>query len=214
MATPSLMSFLLDARRDWSDDPNKSESIITGSGFCVRFNDQNWLITNRHVVTGRTRDGDVIGRASLPQYLTTWILKDDTPPGTVGWFAVRFPLYDNDCRALWLEHPRFGARVDVVAYLLPPLEEYPRRFGHSARFIPYTSERSAERAFLGPTSDVQVVGFPWSHDAGGRTAIWSRGSVASEPCHDYEGEPCFLIDARTQMGIPDLQSSGTGPARS
>lgn len=31
-------------------------------------------------------------------------------------------------------------------------------------------------------------------------AVWTRGTIASEPALDYESKPCFLVDARGRDG--------------
>jgi len=51
------------------------------------------------------------------------------------------------------------------------------------------------------TQDVYVVGFPQVIAAGSGTAIWKRGSIASEPSLRLGDRPCFLIDSATRPGL-------------
>lgn len=202
MAQPSLMSLHLAAQRPRLDNPSVQIVTQTGTGFVVEWSGSHYLITNRHVVTGLGRDGKPIGTAALPSSLLTWVLAlSPKNPDGVMWLATRLELYDDDDEALWFIHPGHGHQVDVIALPLPDVDSLHRSGDFVGTYLPYSlTPPAAGRALLGPTSDVSIVGYPFGLTAGGRAAIWSRGTVASEPFVDFESEPCFLIDARTRSG--------------
>lgn len=202
MATPSLMSLHLTAQRERLDNPEELLPIDEGTGFVVAWEETNYLVTNRHVVTGRGRDGRPLGSAALPSSLLTWIPAFSAGrPDVIAWVANSLSLYSEAGEAEWLVHREFGERVDVVAIPLPDTTSLNQSPGFTTTFLPYSlRDPDGGPTDLRPTSDVSIVGFPFGHSAGGKAAIWSRGAVASEPTLDFENEPCFLIDARTRPG--------------
>lgn len=79
----------------------------------------------------------------------------------------------------------------------------------------YDPDNVGAELALGPASRVSIIGFPFGLTGGGGLAVWVSGFVASEPELGYEGQPLFLVDARTrtgQSGSPVLiyESSGSG----
>jgi hypothetical protein len=99
-----------------------------------------------------------------------------------------------DAPPQWLEHPRLGRRMDVVALpLRVPSED-------DALYLPWTPKPSSE---LWVTEDVSIVGYPYGLNSN-NLPIWVRGTVASEPALLYviddQPLPLFLVDARTRKG--------------
>jgi hypothetical protein len=88
------------------------------------------------------------------------------------------PLVDQDGTPLWLEHPEYGSRVDVVALPLTNV--------HNVQTYPYEIDPEHGALPLAIPADVSIVGFPFGTSVKG-TAIWVRGTIASEPGIDYEG---------------------------
>ncbi|MGW1291214.1 hypothetical protein ACWD4N_48785 [Streptomyces sp. NPDC002586] len=80
-----------------------------------------FLITNRHVVTGRdSKNGDEPSGANISALR---VLVQMAGP-ELRWTALVLELGDEDGRPLWLEHPDHGWKCDVIAYpLLAELEE-------------------------------------------------------------------------------------------
>lgn len=110
----------------------------------------------------------------------------------------RFQLYTNPeagTGAHWLEHPTFGHRMDVGVL---PIDFGPTRPFNARPLV--TGLGGYEIEELRPTTDVFAVGYPFGIRPGGFTAVWVRGTVASEPNIDFDDRPCFLIDARTRKG--------------
>ncbi|CAH0184888.1 serine protease [Microbacterium sp. Bi128] len=204
MSFPSFMSVYVEAVRPSFDDPDESLLIIQGTGFVLEHYGQNFLVTNGHIVTGRDRKTmKPLGSASLPKQLRVVIPTVGSGIGEAGEHlallgtrTVMLDLYDEDGQALWYSHPVFGTRFDVVALPIdPPARQLP---DISGIYLPYRFASTA--AGLEPPDEVSIVGFPYGLRGGASTAIWIRGTIATEPKMPYEGEDCFLVDARTREG--------------
>jgi len=173
----------------------RGNTLANGTGFIVEHGGLPYLVTNAHNLTGRHREtGEILSsRGAMPDAV---MITHNSSYGLGTWVVSTEPLYDTDERPLWLEHPKHGSQVDVVA--LPITQT------HNATMIPHSLEPAdlgdETRIDLGVTSDLHVVGFPFAISSGGFTAIWTRGSVATELDIDFEEMPCFLIDARTRTG--------------
>ncbi|WP_368859405.1 trypsin-like peptidase domain-containing protein [Curtobacterium citreum] len=205
MALPSFMSVHVDSVRSVHGASEETRSIITGSGFVLRHGGQPFLVTNGHIVTGQHRvTGDPLGSAALPEFLDVALPMSGSGLGAdevalLGISHRRLALYDDRGRARWLVHPTFGRRVDVVA--LPIAEDNQGGVtGFTTTLLPYELGTSDPVAMLQPTQDLSVVGFPFGLHGGARSAIWVRGTIASEPDLPFEGESCFLVDSRTRAG--------------
>jgi hypothetical protein len=171
----------------------------TGTGFFVRDSDHApYLITNRHNVTGRHWQTNALGDRLAPSALrlTVPVARDDARAGF--WTQIAVPLGDKDLRPVWLEHPKLGWRVDVVAVPLGHIQA--DAFGQDLDFVSYP--RGGGPARLGIASDVFTIGFPIGFDPIDEPAfpIWTRGSIAWPPKLDWNGRPAFLIDSRSRQG--------------
>lgn len=201
---PSIMSLALSARRPLLDRPEESKEIISASGFVVSHDGKWWLLTNRHVVTGRERiTGKPLGSASLPKTLrVTFPTERSSNPGFLdGWIEWNQDLYDASGDARWFVHPASPNRVDIAAIpMLPPREFKLDQPGLSISPSPYDVAEPADPYPLVPSGEVSIIGFPFKMRAGGFFAVWTRGAVATEPEIDYDGDPVFLVDARTRDG--------------
>ena len=181
---------------------------MQGSGFVLDHGGESFLVTNGHIVTGLNRKtGKPLHSAALPQNLRIVIPVVgrglDAAQGSggeelniLGTRTTTVDLYDDRGQAIWYCHPQFGRRVDIVALPLgEPAELFPDLRGV---YLPYRLAESVPK--LEPPDELCVIGFPYGLRGGSSTAIWVRGTVASEPDFTYEGESCFLIDARTRDG--------------
>lgn len=203
MALPSFASVFIEATRASASPPFDHVTILQGSGFVLEHNGESFLITNGHIVTNRTRTGagSVAKVSAVPSHLRVTIPVaghglDDSGLALLGTQTMLIDLYDESGAARWWCHPHFERRVDVVAL---PLEEPGQQFpGFRGVYLPYRSV--ATLAELAPPQEVSIVGFPYGLQGGASTAIWIRGTVASEPAFGYQGESCYLIDARTRSG--------------
>jgi hypothetical protein len=66
--------------------------------------------------------------------------------------------------------------------------------------FPYDPWNPGQLIRCGPTDLLSVIGFPFGLSAGGLFAIWVRGTIASEPEVDFNGQPILLLDSRTRPG--------------
>lgn len=184
--------------------------LSTASGALVRLGDgPAFLVTNRHVVTGVHQEtNEVLSKATgaVPDTMLALVPADDPNLGMV-FMSLEISLVDGDWTPRWIEHPKYGAKADIVAIPLPksaPPSEQLQRFTYDVGKPPV--------AYLSPGEIVSVVGFPFGKSVD-NTAIWATGFVATEPGADYDNLPVMLIDCRSregQSGSPVLFSRQGG----
>ncbi|MCW2496598.1 trypsin-like peptidase domain-containing protein [Jatrophihabitans sp.] len=163
-----------------------------------------WLVTNWHVLSGRNPiTGDAMhSSGATPEQLTVHMT---TQMLGIRW-PITIPLRDEDGDALWMEHPTRGKQVDVAAVPLPA--QHNQLVQH---WINPTDDSSP--IWIAVSERLSVVGFPFGITAGLGLPIWTQGFVASHIELDFDGSPCFLIDARTregQSGSPVVYYSTSG----
>lgn len=170
-----------------------NQPIGQATGFIAQLTGmQPFLITNRHVVTGRHEDtGKCLSDTlAIPDAL---VVTHNSTSGMGTYVEETISLFDADDvdreTPRWIEHPA-QTKADIVAV---PLGDIPER-----AIFPY-DVRGLTENLIEPSSLVNVVGFPFGERTGG-FAIWSTGFVASEPQLNHRGEPVFLIDCRSRSG--------------
>lgn len=176
--------------------------IATGTAFVANISGgSNYLLTNRHNVTGRYQDtGELLCKqtAALPDTLTVW----HNARSELGQFVeVQVPLF-RDGVPQWIEHPILGEKADFVALPIPDQNDI--------ALYPYTVE-SLVHMQVEPAQRISVVGFPFGERTGLSFAVWATGFIASEPEIDHGGRPVFLIDCRArkgQSGSPVIRHRG------
>jgi hypothetical protein len=196
---PSLQSLLLLASV-------RGEKLGAATGFVVIHDNKPFLITNWHVAAGRNpQTGETHPSGATPDTLT---IRHFLGEESKSWQLFDEALLGDDGRPLWLEHPKHGRDVDVVALPLTNL--------HGVEINPHNvAERPPDKRLQANVSDwVNIVGFPFGISGGAGFAIWTKGGIASEPDIDWGDLPRFLIDARTrkgQSGSPVFAFSPGGP---
>ena len=167
-----------------------SEPIGTATGFVVEKNGKNYLITNRHVVTGRDPQTDSLIRPDKKTPDRIIITYHGQTLGT--WLHGEESLFDSSFKERWLEHRDRG--VDVVAL---PIESAP----YDAHI--YSFDLSLSDADIMPevAMPISIIGFPLRLTRPGNFPIWKTGHIAADPELDFGGEPLFLIDATTRSGM-------------
>jgi hypothetical protein len=174
--------------------PKFGETVLgKATGFTIRCEDKLFLVTNWHVVSGRSADTLACldkKKASIPDRLTVSF----HAANLLGqWIDVDIPLLDQEGRHDWIEHPT-GHLVDVVALLLPA--------NPAIEIFPLDLALAGVDLVAQPAAPVCVIGFPFGLGTGGNWPIWKTGHIASDPSLDYEpGKPAFLIDATTRSGM-------------
>jgi hypothetical protein len=164
-----------------------------------------FLITNWHVVTGRTPTKPTMTRkGAIPRALRCKLHSRQTHEHSIRvselmQYEVTINSSDGNM-PVWLEHPNFRYRVDVVAI---KIEDDRETLEKRCYFQVLNRDSSFETRYAHQAmDDVFVVGYPWGlSGSGGALPIYKRGSIASEPAIDYLGLPRFLIDCRTSSAM-------------
>ena len=185
--------------------------LATATGFLVNNNNKIYLITNRHVVTGRDNITNkcLNAYAAEPNRLEIWIPYFDD--NSYKWSLLSINLYDEEQTPLWIEHPMYKSKIDVVALDLGYFKQNIFCYSISTNYEPIVTE------------NVFIIGYPFGYEVrpkDGKFAVWSTGTIASDPDLDLEisGEqlPAFLVDAKTrkgQSGSPVIYHSTDGIVR-
>lgn len=166
------------------------------------------VLTNRHVVTGRHQaTGLPLDKkhAAIPDAVVIHFSKDGS--SLKEWKPVRLPLYRPDGEQYWIEHPRLGAEVDVVALNL--------NWGSDVHRMPYYLDLELDRCnmVLSPAEPVSVIGFPFGLASHARYPIWATGFLAQDLAFVSPEQPKFFIDCRSrqgQSGSPVIAFRGQG----
>ncbi len=171
------------------------------TGFEVQKNNCKYLITNWHVVSGRSFIDKtcVSNTGAIPNHLKIRYRKsEDTDSDELVCVEKNINLYDDNENKLWYEHPTFGSDVDVVAL---KIEENPSIMSYKECFN-YESSYS-----LNVTEQVFVLGFPFGYilkEKENPYAVWTSGTVATDPVLNIninnKEVPAFLIDSKTRQG--------------
>lgn len=201
MEIKSLKSLYIDIKYN-------EVTLGSATGFVVEYNSKKYFITNRHVVTGRHNEtGECMNRmGSVPNILriVVPIIKENG----AAWTSLEIELYDKKDNPNWLEHPIYGEKVDVVAVELS-------NFDYGS--VNYSVFGDGEVVV---TDTVYIVGYPYGYSVlpgDQKVAIWTLGSIASEPELGINIQntqlPAFLVDAKTrsgQSGLPVLYYNQNG----
>ena len=166
-----------------------NHNLGTGTGFVVMDGEIPYLITNWHNLSGLRQDGTILGGVAVPDEI---VIRHNRM-GRLGEWIMKSEPVTRDYEPLWLEHPRFGKNVDVVALRLTNLDDV-AIFPHVIE-----SEKSPD-VLVAPGEVVSVVGFPFGLISENSFAIWATGFVATEIDLDFKSLPCFLIDCRARKG--------------
>jgi len=188
--------------------------ISTGTGFFYSHDNEWYLITNWHNLSGRhflTKES-LSGR--FPNFikvkLSSYLDDDDKltkKPFTS--VAQRIDIY-KDGEPVWFEHPDLGSSCDVIALPIKRPESCPEFMHNAANLI------SSIRIPVKPGNTAFIIGFPRSISVGFGLPLWKSGYIASEPYYDVTigGQvsnigglsdgiklPAFFIDSQTREGM-------------
>lgn len=167
--------------------------LASATAFTVIWEDQPFLITNWHVVTGKDADTNACldkKHAAIPNKLSVKFHAH----GQLGvWKRMDVPLYDDSGNSLWIEHP-LGSLIDVVA--IPVVN------AQGIEIHPLSLQLADVDMVPMPAMPISVIGYPLGLTAGESWPIWKTGHIASDPGIDFQpGRPAFLIDATTRSGM-------------
>lgn len=169
--------------------------LANATGFLVYNNNKIYLITNRHVVTGRNNEtGECLNsKMSIPNKLKVWLPYKSN--FGVKWINTTLDLLDSDDNKKWIEHPTYKEKVDLIAI---ELKDY-----NTEEFC----YRLISNCKISVTENVFIIGYPFGFNVNpdqGKFAIWSTGTIASDPDLDLNIKgmqlPAFLVDSKTRQG--------------
>lgn len=154
---------------------------------------QNYLITNWHNVTGvNPIDGSNIhSRGGRPTSVEVAFLKADQ---TLLYHIQSYSLYDDEGVPLWKVHREHSNKVDVVALPI----EVPDGYNCFA-----INQMAQSKLKVRVGHDLYVLGFPFSSTifSRGGLPIWKRASLASEPDWVLASELYCLVDTASRQGM-------------
>jgi Trypsin-like peptidase domain len=158
----------------------------TGTGFFFSFQIDAGrhiplIVTNKHVIEGSVQGTFVLTNRG-----------DDGEPVIGSYESVQL----GDFERLWIKHP--DPQVDLAVFPLAPLLRQAEKTGSKVHFLPLGEAlipTPEVLASLGGIEDVTMIGYPngiW--DVRNNMPIVRRGVTATNPKHDYNGLPIFIID--------------------
>lgn len=174
------------------------ETVVShGTGFLWRHNGNIFLVTARHVITGRDPfdDQPMSNMGYIPRRLRIYPMIE-SGAGTDNWgrTMVILEMMLDDGPA-WIQDPEFDTlRTDIAAL------EVPTPPGVTVRCLNDEPDLTEDIVtYIG--MDCAVVGYPQPKVGGLMTPIWRRGTFASEPYLPVDNKPMFLLDAATSPGF-------------
>ena len=92
----------------------------SATAFIVNDNKQNYLVTNRHVVTGKNNITNKIinTMGAIPNKIIVEIPTYHPETNTFNWNKKTINLYDSNENPIWMEHCEYKEKMDVVAIKL------------------------------------------------------------------------------------------------
>lgn len=158
----------------------------TGTAFFFSFkvDDQKiipLLVTNKHVIAGSTSGTFVL------------TLRGENGDPKIG---SHEPVSFDNFESLWINHP--DKNVDLAVFPLGPLLNEAEKLGKKFFFAPLDESLIPSEeviAGLSGIEDITMIGYPngiW--DQCNNMPIVRRGITATNPKHDYNGLPIFVID--------------------
>lgn len=167
-----------------------NQVLGTATGFPIKISETFYLVTNWHVVTGRSPYDNKLNTPTEPNNLK--ILHHHNS-GLGKWCLVQETLFDNQKSRRWLEHSK-GNGVDVILLPLTQLQ-------NGVQIYPFDLDLEKANMATAPAMPVSIIGYPFGLKTGGAFPIWKTGHIASDPDLDFDGKPAFLIDATTRGGM-------------
>jgi hypothetical protein len=176
----------------------RDASLSSGTGFFYKHGNQLFLITNWHIASGKNFQTKRVlsSTGGIPDRLQ-FTLRRGGPQG--GRQPITLALYEDaesnqlPQKPIWLEHPDYRHKVDVVAI--------PIKIAEDAEVQIIDAVNTAPTMLLQVAREVFVLGYPLGIDGGADLPIWKRASIATEPSVFRGGLPQFLIDTATREGM-------------
>lgn len=182
-------------RKVWRRPDGTQDNSAFSTGFFYKCkNNDTWLITNWHVLTGRRPDdtGTLIGRAGhSPHSIEVSFYSNKKNH----FLAPRsLDLYMNG-KPIWYEY-EVGKGIDIAAI--------PISFPSGSNQLCIQDYCDDFSGFVEPGIDVTLIGFPFAHGEDIPFPLWKRATIASEPGYLQFGNPQILVDT---PGVPGMSGS-------
>lgn len=170
----------------------RDQVLSEATAFLWEVRGRFFLITNWHVATGRNHETGrcLASHGGVPNQLIVAFPKNERsdPP-----IEVVVSTVDEDGNPLWIEHPTYGATVDVVALpIVPPEMSESHYFPLSAIPTMPLKQRVGMPVF--------ILGFPFGRRGAGMP-VWKQGSFASEPFLAPVHERFLIVDTASRPGM-------------
>lgn len=185
------------------------QPLSIATGFTIEHNGKFFLVTNKHVVTGKdTFTNQTLDQqnASIPNRLGVWNPSGPYEEKQIGAWTYKAPsgpfnltffdLFKNE-EKIWVEHHE--STIDVV--LIPFTEE-------QINFVPLTLPDTGNPNSMAivPGHLVSILGYPFGISTAGRDSdikipIWKTGHLASNYYESYNQLPVALTDVSTTPGM-------------
>lgn len=162
-------------------------TLSSASGFFYRQGQRLFVVSNRHVFADAP-SGHFPDHIEIGVHTSTHDLRR--------YAVVSLPLYHQGC-AQWREASDAGGTVDIAALEVPPGSLPADAALHA--FEAAHLEARDEQPAIGDA--LTIAGFPLGfHDTVHHLAVARSASIASAYGVRFQGQGCFLTDARTHRG--------------
>jgi hypothetical protein len=167
----------------------RTERLDQGTGFFYQENENDYLITNRHVVIEEEEN-------YYPNAFEIILHTSQTDIREVR--VVHVPLYDSDLNPLWFEYTHLEDNfVDVVVIDLQNyLNDSDVLFRWKGNDLPSRSQ------ILAQETQIRVLGYPFGfHDEYHNLPIAKHATIASPYGIGFENELYYLVDGNLHPGM-------------
>lgn len=168
-------------------------NLARATGFIWEHSGKHYLVTNWHVVTGLDvfTDEFLSDNPHPPHRLTIQLHRQRQGV----WEEIDIELFNDDGSRTWKAYD-CGAtdRYDVAAIPISLPADYSSNVFNK---MPQLTDDIR----VSVSSTVHIIGYPLSISGPLSLPIWKTGHIASIPELDYQGLPCFLIDASTAASM-------------
>ncbi len=173
------------------DDQNMPiTNLGIGTGFFWKHNNQTYLITNKHNVTGRHFETNncLSETGGVPNIVEANFYVKGYKPATITWSLYYEKNDPNSRRSLWIENEG----LDIAALKVNMNDQ-------NVDCI-YAADFDMD-AIINIAQEVFVIGYPKGIHLQ-NLPIWKRATIASEiDIPAYKDQPTFLVDTATRQGM-------------
>ena len=180
------------------------------TAFAYQTNNRIYLVSNWHVFSGKINKPNEHGihqpriNGAIPNKLRVWIyswVSQDKYTG-IGYY-FDFNLLDEDEKPLYIEKAYRDntyidvALLDVTNYTFKT-PDFEKNLGTPFCANTIIKPEFTSNYILHPSDDVYIIGFPFGRLDNSHSAIWKKGSIASDLRHSGHK---FFIDTASRDGM-------------